>query len=71
MLINHSRYVPKSPPLSAVLEMANLALSFSAGSPGLWMDGFKNSGKGWCYLGSNLVENRDYVNLPGAISQGT
>lgn len=55
MLINHSRYVPKSPPLSSVLEMANLALSFSAGSPGLWMDGFKNSGKGWCYLGSNLV----------------
>ncbi len=55
MLINHSRYVPKSPPLSTVLEMANLALSFSAGSPGLWTDGFKNSGKGWCYLGSNLV----------------
>lgn len=58
MLINHMKSVPKSPPLSAVLETANLALSFIEGSPGLWTDGFKNSGRGCCYLRSNLVSSR-------------
>lgn len=49
MLINHTESVPKSPPLSAVLETANLALSFIEGPPGLWTDGFKNSGRG-CWV---------------------